>query len=170
MNNTVSVGNKTARVNVTVPEVVPGKTVNNTSPNFGDKVSYTVTVSNDGSADSNNLVVVDTLDPGLVFVGASDGGVYDGAARTITWVVNLTKGGSKVFYVNVTVNAYGVLNNTVSVGNKTARVNVTVPEVVPGKTVNNTSPNFGDKVSYTVTVSNDGSADSNNYHWILVRF
>ena len=39
----------------------------------------------------------------LVFVGASDGGVYDGAARTITWVVNLTKGGSKVFYVNVTV-------------------------------------------------------------------
>ena len=35
-----------------------------------------------GSADSNNLVVVDTLDPGLVFVGASDGGVYDGAART----------------------------------------------------------------------------------------
>ena len=97
LNNTVSVGNKTARVNVTVPEVVPGKTVNNTSPNFGDKVSYTVTVSNDGSADSNNLVVVDTLDPGLVFVGASDGGVYNGAARTITWVVNLTKGGSKVF-------------------------------------------------------------------------
>ena len=45
------------------------------SPNFGDKVSYTVTVSNDGSADSNNLVVVDTLDPGLVFVGASDGGL-----------------------------------------------------------------------------------------------
>ena len=33
--------------------------------NFGDKVSYTVTVSNDGSADSNNLVVVDTLDPGF---------------------------------------------------------------------------------------------------------
>ena len=26
-------------------------------------LSYTVTVSNDGSADSNNLVVVDTLDP-----------------------------------------------------------------------------------------------------------
>ena len=43
---------------------------------------------------------MDTLDPGLVFVGASDGDVYDGAARTITWVVNLTKGGSKVFYLN----------------------------------------------------------------------
>ena len=71
-------------------------------------------------------------------IGASDGGVYNGAARTITWVVNLTKSDSKVFYVNVTVNTYDVLNNTVSVGNKTARVNVTVPKVVPSKTVNNT--------------------------------
>ena len=165
MNNTVSVGNKTARVNVTVPEVVPGKTVNNTSPNFGDKVSYTVTVSNDGSADSNNLVVVDTLDPGLVFVGASDGGVYDGAARTITWVVNLTKGGSKVFYVNVTVNAYGVLNNTVSVGNKTVKCTIksnALADLEIKVVANKHIVHIGDTVIWTVTVKNNGPNKSIN--------
>lgn len=38
-----------------------------------------------GTWQTQNPVLVDTLPPGAVFVSASDGGVYDAAAGTVTW-------------------------------------------------------------------------------------
>ena len=162
VSNSLVVGNKTASVNVTVPEIIPDKTVNVANPNFGDNVTYTVTVSNDGVGDANNVVIVDRLGEGLTFVSASDNGVWDPVKRTVTWIVDLAKGESKVFTVNATVSGYGNVSNSLVVGNKTAGVNVTVPEIIPDKTVNVANPNFGDNVTYTVTVSNDGVGDANN--------
>ena len=158
--NTVIVGNKTFNKNVTVPEINPNKTVNNEIPNFGDNVTYTVSVSNVGIGDAKAVVVRDVLGEGLVFVSASDDGVYDETTRTVTWIVDLAKGESKVFTVNATVDAYGNVSNSLVVGNKTAGVNVTVPEIIPDKTVNVVNPNFGDDVTYTVTVSNVGIGDA----------
>ncbi|WP_288660731.1 hypothetical protein [uncultured Methanobrevibacter sp.] len=160
--NTVIVGNKTFNKNVTVPEINPNKTVNNEIPNFGDDVTYTVTVSNDGIGDANNVVIVDRLGEGLTFVSASDNGVWDPVKHTVTWIVDLAKGESRTFYVNATVSGYGNVSNSLVVGNKTASVNVTVPEINPNKTANIENPNFGDNVTYTVTVSNDGIGDANN--------
>ena len=162
VSNSLVVGNKTASVNVTVPEIIPDKTVNVANPNFGDNVTYTVTVSNDGVGDANNVVIVDRLGEGLTFVSASDNGVWDPVKRTVTWIVDLAKGESRTFYVNATVDAYGNVSNSLVVGNKTASVNVTVPEINPNKTANIENPNFGDNVTYTVTVSNDGMGDANN--------
>ena len=162
VSNSLVVGNKTAGVNVTVPEIIPDKTVNVANPNFGDNVTYTVTVSNDGIGDANNVVIVDRLGEGLTFVSASDNGVWDPVKRTVTWIVDLAKGESRTFYVNATVVGYGNVSNSLVVGNKTAGVNVTVPEIIPDKTVNVANPNFGDNVTYTVTVSNDGIGDANN--------
>ena len=147
---------------MTVPEIIPDKTVNVANPNFGDNVTYTVTVSNDGIGDANNVVIVDRLGEGLTFVSASDNGVWDPVKRTVTWIVDLAKGESKVFTVNATVDAYGNVSNSLVVGNKTASVNVTVPEINPNKTANIENPNFGDNVTYTVTVTNDGIGDANN--------
>ena len=162
VSNSLVVGNKTAGVNVTVPEIIPDKTVNVANPNFGDNVTYTVTVSNDGIGDANNVVIVDRLGEGLTFVSASDNGVWDPVKRTVTWIVDLAKGESRTFYVNATVDAYGNVSNSLVVGNKTAGVNVTVPEINPNKTANIENPNFGDNVTYTVTVTNDGIGDANN--------
>ena len=162
VSNSLVVGNKTAGVNVTVPEIIPDKTVNVANPNFGDNVTYIVTVSNDGIGDANNVVIVDRLGEGLTFVSASDNGVWDPVKRTVTWIVDLAKGESRTFYVNATVDAYGNVTNSLVVGNKTAGVNVTVPEINPNKTANIENPNFGDNVTYTVTVSNDGIGDANN--------
>ena len=162
VSNSLVVGNKTASVNVTVPEIIPDKTVNVANPNFGDNVTYTVTVSNDGIGDANNVVIVDRLGEGLTFVSASDKGVWDPVKRTVTWIVDLAKGESRTFYVNATVDAYGSVSNSLVVGNKTASVNVTVPEINPNKTANIENPNFGDNVTYTVTVTNDGIGDANN--------
>ena len=166
LTNDVTVGDKTASADVVVPEIIPDKTANITNPNFGDKVDYTVTVTNDGIGDVNNVVIVDRLGEGLIFVSASDNGVWDPVKRTVTWIVDLAKGESKVFSVIATVVSYGNVTNSLVVGNKTAGVNVTVPEIIPDKTANISNPNFGDNVNYTVTVTNDGIGDAKD---VVVR-
>ena len=160
LTNDVTVGDKTASADVVVPEIIPDKTANITNPNFGDKVDYTVTVTNDGIGDANNVVIVDRLGEGLTFVSASDNGVWDPVKRTVTWIVDLAKGESKVFSVIAIVSGYGNVTNSLVVGNKTTGVNVTVPEIIPDKTANISNPNFGDNVNYTVTVTNDGIGDA----------
>ena len=164
--NDVTVGDNTASADVVVPEIIPDKTANITNPNFGDKVDYTVTVTNDGMGDANDVVIVDRLGEGLTFVSASDNGVWDPVKRTVTWIVDLAKGESKVFSVIATVVGYGNVTNSLVVGNKTAGVNVTVPEINPDKTANISNPNFGDNVNYTVTVTNDGIGDAKD---VVVR-
>nr|WP_302439198.1 adhesin [Methanobrevibacter smithii] len=166
LTNDVTVGDKTASADVVVPEIIPDKTANITNPNFGDKVDYTVTVTNDGMGDANNVVIVDRLGEGLTFVSASDNGVWDPVKRTVTWIVDLAKGESKVFSVIATVSGYGNVTNSLVVGNKTISVNVTVPEINPDKTANISNPNFGDNVNYTVTVTNDGIGDAKD---VVVR-
>lgn len=160
--NSLTVGNKTSKINVTVPEITPDKTVDNENPNFGDNVTYIVTVSNDGMGDANNVVVKDTLGKGLKFISATGNYTFDEATNTIIWIVDLAKCESKTFKVNATVSGYGNVTNTVIVGNKTFNKNVTVPEINSNKTVNNEIPNFGDNVTYSVTVTNDGIGDANN--------
>ena len=160
--NDVTVGDNTASADVVVPEIIPDKTANITNPNFGDKVDYTVTVTNDGIGDAKDVVVRDVLGEGLKFVSATGNYTFDEATHTVTWIVDLAKGESKVFSVIATVSGYGNVTNSLVVGNKTAGVNVTVPEINPDKTVDNEIPNFGDNVTYTVTVTNDGIGDANN--------
>ena len=166
LTNDVTVGDNTASADVVVPEIIPDKIANITNPNFGDNVTYTVTVTNDGIGDANNVVIVDRLGEGLTFVSASDNGVWDPVKRTVTWIVDLAKGESKVFSVIATVSGYGNVTNSLVVGNKTVSVNVTVPEINPDKTANISNPNFGDNVTYTVTVTNDGIGDAKD---VVVR-
>ena len=166
LTNDVTVGDKTASADVVVPEIIPDKTANITNPNFGDKVDYTVTVTNDGMGDANNVVIVDRLGEGLTFVSASDNGVWDPVKRTVTWIVDLAKGESKLFSVIAIVSGYGNVTNSLVVGNKTTGVNVTVPEIILDKTANISNPNFGDNVNYTVTVTNDGIGDAKD---VVVR-
>ena len=164
--NSLVVGNKTISVNVTVPEIIPDKTANISNPNFGDNVNYTVTVTNDGIGDAKDVVVRDVLGEGLKFVSATGNYTFDEVTRTVTWIVDLAKGESRTFYVNAIVSGYGNVTNSLVVGNKTAGVNVTVPEIIPDKTVNISNPNFGDNVNYTVTVTNDGIGDAKD---VVVR-
>ena len=74
-------------------------------------------------------------------------------------------GGSKVFYVNVTVNAYGVLNNTVSVGNKTVKCTIksnALADLEIKVVANKHIVHIGDTVIWTVTVKNNGPNKSIN--------
>ena len=48
------------------------KTVNNTSPNVGNNIIYTINVSNAGPSTATNVEVKDVLPAGLQFVSSSD--------------------------------------------------------------------------------------------------
>ncbi len=62
---------KSASVDVNVPEIIPDKTADIENPNFGDNVTYTVTVTNGGNADAKAVVVRDVLGKDLKFVSAT---------------------------------------------------------------------------------------------------
>lgn len=160
--NKVTVGDKTSSVYITIPEIIPDKTANVTDANFGDNVTYTVTVTNDGDVDASQVVIVDQLGNGLKYVSSSDGGVWDEKTNTVTWIVDLAASETKTLNVVATVVGYGNVTNSLAVGNKTSKINVNVPEITPNKTVDNKNPNFGDNVTYTIVVSNDGAADAKN--------
>jgi uncharacterized repeat protein (TIGR01451 family) len=53
----------------------------------GQVVTYTIRVHNSGDALATGVVVSDPVDPNLDQVTPLDGGVFDPAARTITWMV-----------------------------------------------------------------------------------
>ena len=162
LNNNVTIGDKTSSVDITVPEIIPDKTANTTNTNYGDDVTYSVIVTNDGDVDAKDVIIVDQLGNDLKYVSSSDGGVWDEKTNTVTWIIDLSKGETKTFTVVATVVGYGNVTNSLTVGNKTSKINVTVPEITPDKTVDNENPNFGDNVTYTIVVSNDGIADAKN--------
>mgnify|MGYP002737662915 FL=1 len=116
-------------------------------PNFGDSIDYTITVNNIGKADAKHVVVVDRLDKGLKYVSSSHNGVYDEAAHTVTWVVDIAAGSSLDLTVTAVADEYGVLTNNVTVGDKRASVDVTVPEIIPAKSVDVENPNFLDTIT-----------------------
>ena len=138
-----------------VPEINPDKTVDNEIPNFGDNVTYTVIVTNDGIGDANNVVITDVLDKGLKFLNATGNFTYDEKTGTITWIVDLDKDENQNIQCKMLLFlGYGVLPNTVAVGNKTAVRNITVPEIITVKEVNSSDIHIGDEITYTITVSN----------------
>jgi uncharacterized repeat protein (TIGR01451 family) len=51
----------------------------------GDFLTYTITLTNSGDAVATGVTVTDPLDANLVAVTPQDGGVFDPAARTLTW-------------------------------------------------------------------------------------
>lgn len=54
------------------------KTVNNTTPNVGDEVTFTITVINKGACDATGITVLYQLSSGLIYVsGSPSTGTYD---------------------------------------------------------------------------------------------
>ena len=139
------------------------KTVNNGAPNYGDLVKWTVTVRNNGPDVASDVVLTDVLPAGLVIKSAT-GNFVDGK-----WVIgSLDSGKSQSFEVVTLVNKTGSLTNKVSVvgreydynpknNNASKGINVAkAADLSVIKSVNETRPNYGDLVKWTLTVRNNG--------------
>ncbi|MDI6050572.1 hypothetical protein QLS31_12090, partial [Flavobacterium sp. XS2P24] len=148
------------------------KTVNNATPNVGDTVTFTLTASNAGPSAATGVNVTDLLPSGYTFVSATTAaGTY--TSGTGVWSIgSLANGASATLSITATVNATGSYANMATIsaneadpapGNNTSTSTpVPVPQanVSVSKTVNNTTPNVGDNVTFTLTASNAGSSAS----------
>ena len=141
------------------------KLVNNSSPNFGDSVKWTIIVSNNGPDDASGVVVSDLLPESLIFV-KSDGD-YDEISGK--WNIgNLTNGGIASLNIICRVNATGLFVNNVSVSanefdynksnNKDSEaINVSkASDLSVIKLVNVSDVNYHDLVKWTIIASNNG--------------
>jgi len=72
------------------------KTVDETSARPGDVLTYTLSVTNAGTADSVPTTVTDNLPAGLDFVSVDAPGSWNASSRTVTWPVPVLASGETV--------------------------------------------------------------------------
>jgi uncharacterized repeat protein (TIGR01451 family) len=145
------------------------KSVDNPTPKIGDTVTYTITVTNRGPDDATNVVARDLVPVGLGFVSHAEtrGIFFPGIG---TWVIgDLPSGASATLTVQVVVDVIGEETNFVVVagdqfdpvrGNNLDSATLTVAppsaDLAVAKTVDKPTPNVGNVVTFTVTVTNNG--------------
>ena len=147
------------------------KTVNNATPNVGSNIVFTLTVTNNGPSNATGVKATDALPTGYTYVSDNGTGAYN--SGTGLWTIgNIANGASKSLNITATVKASGVYANTASVtgdqpdptpGDETSTV---IPVPVPQsnltivKTVDNPTPNAGENVVFTITVTNNGPSNA----------
>ncbi|MFY2762447.1 DUF11 domain-containing protein, partial [Arenimonas sp. MALMAid1274] len=148
------------------------KTVDDATPNVGENVTFTLTVSNAGPSAAAGVSVNDLLPAGYTFVSsAASTGTYN--SGTGIWAVgSLANGASATLDIVATVNATGPYDNTASVTATTADPTpgnnsdtetptpVAQADLSITKTVDDATPNVGENVTFTLTVSNAGPSDA----------
>ncbi len=178
VNNNVATEDDQASVTITTPvaDLRLTKSVDNSRPNVGDEVLFTVVVNNIGTDPATGVIVTDLLPAGLTLISSTvTAGVYTDA--TGRWTVgNLAVSGSqtltlraRVTSASLTTNTAQVTasdqfdpnstpNNNVATENDQASVAVDPPSIdlSLNKTLNQARPNVGDEVIYTVTLTNSG--------------
>ena len=92
------------------------KTVDKTVVNPGDTLTYTITVSNDGDVEANDIVLVDELNTNLEFI-SSEGGVYDSSTHTVIYKIDALNPNEKKTFTLITkvkddVTSDTTINNT----------------------------------------------------------
>ena len=163
-NNTLDFGffnNPTADLSVT-------KTVSDATPNVGDQITFTVTLSNQGPDAATGVQVTDLLPAGLTFVSATPSqGTYDNVSGL--WTVGTVSAvGSQTLSIVATVVSPAAQTNTGTISdadqfdpntaNNTASATETPQQadLSVTKTVSDATPNVGDQITFTVTLSNQG--------------
>lgn len=122
----------------------------------GEKIRYTITITNNGPNDAFNVVVTDLLPSSLVLLSSShDLGSWDPV--TGLWEIeNLANGQTATLIINVLVNGTGTITNFANVttdDNNTGNTNANV--TITAKLKTNTTINVPSKVKIgeTVTIS-----------------
>ncbi len=164
-NNTATTSTNPQQVALSVT-----KTVNDPTPNVGETIAYTITLTNNGPSNATNVTAQDMLPAGLTFVSATPSqGTYVQATPTSTWTAgSVANGSSAVLTIRATVVSPDPATNTVTIthsdqfdpnpGNNTASSVVTPQQADVGltKDVSNPTPNVGDTITYTVTARDAG--------------
>jgi len=106
-------GGSTAPILPTSADVSLTKTVNDTTPDVGDDVVFTITVSNAGPAVATGVVVTDQLPSGFTYVSDNSGSAYNPV--TGVWSVGSLAVGTKALTITATVEPTGTYINLAEV-------------------------------------------------------
>jgi uncharacterized repeat protein (TIGR01451 family) len=150
------------------------KTVSNPTPNVGDTITFTVTLSNAGPSAATNVTVQDLLPAGLSFTGATPSqGTY--VSGTGVWTAGtVTTGTPPTLLLQATVVSPNAQTNTAAISHSdqfdpnTANNSASATEtpqqanLALAKTVSNPTPNVGDTITFTITLSNTGPDAATN--------
>ena len=149
------------------------KVVNNSAPQVGSNVTFTVTAINNGPLGATGMVVNDLLPTGLTYVSHSAsagtytpgtgvwsiGALASGANRTLTITATVTRAAipSRTNTAVVSANEpdSNPNNNTAS-----ATVNPLYANLAVVKTVNNSTQTVGQNVIFTILASNLGPSNA----------
>ena len=158
--------NTTIHVNIADLEII--KIVNNATPNYGDEITYTITVRNNGPDNSTNIKVSEVLADNFKFISANASKGYYNLTNGVWAVGNLTNNETAKLVITVKIVKTGFIQNNVSVNgtgfdpnvtNNNATVNITVPQTADlfvVKIVNVDRVSVGNRITYTIVVKNNG--------------
>ena len=150
------------------------KTVNNTTPEYLETITYTITIHNNGPDNATNVISTDTLPTGLQYISDNGNGSYN--HNTGLWTIGtLNNNTNAILHIiaqvitsntqitniaNVTSTNYDQ-NNT----NNETNTTITIPpasDLTITKTVNNTTPEYLETITYTITIHNNGPDNATN--------
>ena len=144
------------------------KSVSNSNPKFGDIITWTITVTNNGPDRAIDVVVHDKLPNGLIYIVDDSNGKYDDVSGV--WTIETLQNKesitlnilSKVNITNATIMNVALvdsdthdLNETNNKDNDTITVNP-FADLAIENTVSPHYPKKGDVVTWTITVTNNG--------------
>ena len=158
----VDVINTVKHVKLTKDVKKNSESVNNKVVKVGDELTYTLTVTNDGTVELKNLVITDTFSGAEALALPSDAAAT-GTATGFTWTIDtLAVGGTKTLTYTYTVTAEDqgqTLTNTAIAGVAFNKAETTNPVESAGMTIEKqgTAESISE-IAYTLTVKNTGTA------------
>ena len=182
-------GNNTNSASVTPlqSDLAIAKGVTDATPNVGDTIQFVIGAANYGPADATQVVVTDVIPPGLTYIGPTSGvgtnptvGSLAVVGNTVTWTIGpIATNEYPLFAYDVTVDAPSpdgippALKNSATITgreydpdltNNTASVLETpqYADLEVDKQVSDPTPNVGDVLTYTITVTNNGKDNAEN--------
>ena len=146
--------------------------VDNVNPIFGESVKWIIIVKNNGPDNATGVVLKDILPKELIF---DDYDVSKGIFNNMIWDIGELNVGDMVS-LNITTitNSLGIITNDVSVSSKEYDWNMSnnaddslidvkpISDLSIIKFVDEESPKYGDRVIWTLIVSNDGPNVAHN--------
>ncbi len=152
-----NVANNTTKANP-VSDLAIVKEVSNKTPNFGDTIIWTLKVTNNGPNDATGVYVTDSLPAGLIYVGCDGWTIGDlavgrSAVLNIRTIVNISN--TTILNVATVDSSSYDPNKTNNVANNTTKSNP-MADLAIVKEVSNPTPNFGDEITWTIIVTNNG--------------
>ncbi|MFC2084621.1 OmpA family protein [Bacteroidota bacterium] len=130
---------------------------------LNDTITYNIKVSNTAELPTTNTTIIDSLDEKMIFVSASEGGIYEPSEHTVIWNIGLFDTVERDLSIVIMFDPKikrdtSLLNNVILTSNETdtlfasVQTDIVIPEdnLSIWKTVSNTEASVGDTLTYKI--------------------